>query len=385
MIETYKYRLKPTLIQKELLNKHFGCVRKVYNMALDFKIKSYQEGKNISCYEIKKLLPVWKQELVYLKEVNSLSLQQAVLNLGKAFDKFYKKLSRFPRFKSKKNFNDCFAIPANTKVDFDKGTVTIPKFKEGIKCIFHRSFEGTVSSSSVRREANGDYYINITVNTEDKVITPVSDEVLGIDLGLKDFLADSDGEKIDNPRFLNTSLKRLKRLSRKHSRSKLHSKNREKRKLKLAGLHRRVANQRNDFLHKESFKIANDNQVGAVAVETLKVKNMIKNRHLSKAITDVSWSKFVSYLEYKLIRRAKKLIKIDTFFPSSKLCSNCRYIHNEMTLSDRIWKCSNCNAEHDRDINAAVNIRNEGLRLLTELVEVNLPLGQRDVKPVEIM
>ena len=366
MIETFKYRLYPTLIQKELLNKHFGCVRKVYNMALDFKKKSHADGKKISCFEIKKFLPGWKKELPYLKEVNALSLQQAILNLDNAFQRFKKQLGGFPRFKSKKNNNDCFAIPANTNVDFEAGLVNIPKFKAGIKCNFHRTFEGKVKSSSIRKEPNGDYFINITVITPDKEIQPVGNEVLGIDLGLKDFLIDSNGGKVDNPRFLNTSLKRLKRLSRKHSRSKAQSKNRDKRKLKLAILHRRVANQRNDFLHKESFKIANDNQIGKVSVETLKVKNMIKNRNLSKAITDVSWSKFITFLDYKLTRRGKKLFKIDTFFPSSKMCSNCNHLNDKLTLSDRLWKCSGCNTEHDRDVNAAINIRNQGIKLCTD-------------------
>ena len=365
MIETYKYRLNPTPSQKELLTKHFGCVRKVYNMALDFKKKSYEEGKNISCYEIKKLLPAWKKELEYLKEINSLSLQQVILNLDGAFQRFFKKLGGFPKFKSKKNLNDCFTIPANTKVDFEKGLVIIPKFLKGIKCNFHRKFEGKIKSSSIRKEANGDFYINITVITVNEEIHHSGDEILGIDLGLKDFLIDSKGSKIQNPRFLNTSLKRLKRLSKRHSKSKVESKNREKKKLKLASLHRRVANQRNDFLHKESFKIANDNQVGTVVIETLKVKNMIKNRHLSRAISDVSWTKFVTFLEYKLFRLGKKLIKISTFFPSSKQCSNCNHINNELTLSQREWKCSNCNVIHDRDINAAINIRNEGKRLST--------------------
>jgi putative transposase len=365
MIESYKYRLNPNNSQKELLNKHFGCVRKVYNLALDFKKKSYEEGKNISCYEIKKFLPLWKKEFAYLKEINSLSLQQAILNLDKAFLRFFKKLGGFPKFKSKKNLNNCFAIPANTKVDFVNGLVKIPKFLEGIKCNFHRGFEGKVKSSSIRKEANGDYFINITVETKDKEIQPFGNEVLGLDLGLKDFLIDSNGKKTENPRFLKTSLKRLKRLSRQHSKSKIQSKNREKKKLKLAILHRRVANQRNDFLHKESFKIADDNQVGTVVVETLKVKNMIKNRTLSRAISDVSWSKFVTFLEYKLFRLGKKLIKISTFFPSSKQCNNCNSLNQELTLSQREWQCSSCSVIHDRDINAAINIRNEGLRLST--------------------
>jgi putative transposase len=203
------------------------------------------------------------------------------------------------------------------------------------------------------------------VETVDKEIQPFGDEVLGLDLGLKEFLIDSNGNKIANPRFLKTSLKRLKRLSKKHSKTKLESKNREKKKLKLAKLHRRVANQRNDFLHKESYKITNDNQVGTIVIETLKIKNMIKNRALSRSIADVSWSRFITFLEYKLFRQGKKLIKIGTFFPSSKQCSNCNYINEKLTLSERNWKCSKCNVTHDRDINAAINIRNEGIRLST--------------------
>ena len=203
------------------------------------------------------------------------------------------------------------------------------------------------------------------METVAKVIEPCGTEVLGIDLGLKEFLIDSNGNKGSNPRFLKTSLKRLKRLSRKHSKSKIDSNNRDKQKIKLANLHRRVANQRNDFLHKESFKIANDNQVSTIVVETLKIKNMVKNRCLSRAISDVSWGKFINYLEYKLYRLGKRLIKISTFFPSSKTCSNCNNIKQDLQLKDRTYKCDKCELTIDRDINAAINIKNEGLRIST--------------------
>lgn len=374
MIKAYKYRILPTEEQEVFLEKHFGCVRKMYNLALDLKQKSYKEGVKISCYDIKKLIPVWKEEFEYLKEVNSSSLQQSILNLDNAFKRFYKKQGGYPKFKSKHNSKNSFSIPSNTKVDVEKKLVKIPKFLEGIKCVFHRSIpeKSVIKSSTISKESNA-YYISINVEIPEKAIVEMKtteETTLGIDLGIKDFLIDSNGNKESNPKFLKTSLPRLKRLQKKLSKSKALSKNRIKRKIKVAKLHKKVANQRRDFLHKISHKIANDNQVGTVVLESLVIKNMVRNHFLSKAIVDVSWGRFIQYLAYKLYDKGKQLIRIDTFFPSSKTCSKCNHKKDKLSLSERIYHCNNCNTYIDRDINAAINIKNQGIRIISSTVGI---------------
>lgn len=374
MIKAYKYRILPTKEQEVLLERHFGCVRKMYNLALDLKEKSYKEGRKISCYDIKKLIPIWKEEFEYLKEVNSLSLQQAILNLDNAYKRFYKKQGGYPKFKSKHNSKNSFSIPANTRIDVEEKLVIIPKFLKGIKCIFHRSIpeKAVIKGSTISKESNA-YYISINIEIVENAIVAIKtteESTLGIDLGIKDFIIDSNGDKVNNPKFLKTSLPRLQRLQRKLSKSKTMSKNRVKRKIKLGKLHKKVANQRRDFLHKISHKIANDNQVSIVVIESLVIKNMVKNHCLSKAIVDVSWGSFIQYLAYKLYDKGKQLIRIDTFFPSSKTCSKCNHKKDKLSLSERIYHCDNCNTSIDRDINAAINIKNQGLKIITSTVGI---------------
>lgn len=360
MKRAYKYRIYPNKDQQKLLNQHFGCVRLIYNKALAFKEEQYKLGNKINCYEIKKLIPLWKEELPFLKNINSLSLQQSVLNLDTAYKRYYKKLGGEPNFKSKHKHRYSFTVPQNTKVDFDKSLVIIPKFLSGIKCVFHKKFTGKISSSTVSKTPDGKYYISILVDIELSK-KELKNNTIGIDLGLKEFLITSDNQRIPNPRFLRTSLPRLKRLQRNLSKAKKGSNNKNKKRIKLALLHRKVFNQRNDFLHQVSRNLVNNNNV--IAVESLAVKNMVKNKKLSKSISDVSWSRFVTFLEYKLNDRDGNLIKINTFFPSSKTCRHCGYINKELKLSDRYWCCPSCNNQIDRDLNAAVNIKLEGLRL----------------------
>ena len=369
MLKAYKYRLSPTLKQQDLLNQHFGCVRLVYNMALAYKKDKYKlENETVSCYDVKKLLVEWKKENDYLKLVNSLSLQQSVLNLDIAYKRFFKRQGGYPKFKSRKSNHFSFTVPQNTVVDFDNQKVKLPKFLEGINAKLHRKFEGTTKSSTISKTPSGKYYISILVDTiESKPLyqLPVNNNsTIGIDLGLKDFLILSTGEKVANPRYLKTSLKRLKQLSKRHSKSKLESNNRNKRRLKLNRLHEKVANQRKDFLHQVSAKLAYNPNINCIATETLKVKNMIKNRKLSRAIADVGWSSFLTYLEYKLENQGKTLVKIDSFYPSSKLCSTCGWKNVDLQLQDREWICKACNILHDRDLNASYNIKKQGLLTL---------------------
>ena len=358
MKRAYKYRLYPTKEQRILLNKHFGCVRFVYNKALALKNEEYEKGNNISCYDIKKMLPIWKKEYIYLKEVNSLSLQQSILNLDTAFKRYFKKLGGKPKFKSKSNNRYSFTIPQNTVVNFEESKVIIPKFLEGIKCKYHKVFTGEISSSTISKTPDGKYYISILTEEKLEEIKPKEGTIIGIDLGLKEFLITSDNERINNPNFLKTSLPRLKRLQRRLSKTKKSSSNRNKRRYKVALLHKKVSNQRNDFLHKVSKYLTDKYET--IVTETLKVKNMIKNSKLSKAISDVAWGKFITFLEYKSKNKEGKIIKIDTFFPSSKTCRHCSNINSELKLSQREWLCPNCNNLIDRDLNASINILNEG-------------------------
>ncbi|MGL4757840.1 MAG: RNA-guided endonuclease TnpB family protein, partial [Patescibacteria group bacterium] len=375
--------------------------------------------KSISIYEIKKLLPVWKKleengELIYsfLNNVNSLSLQQSILNLDKAFQRFFKKHGGYPKFKSKKRGKQSFTVPQNTIVDFETGTVSIPKFKSGIKAVFHRQFHGDIKSSTISLLPCGKYEISILVDTRDEngnvieIPKPIEkdiiteNQVVGIDLGLKEFLITSNGEKVDNPIFLRRSLRRLKRLQRIHARrnkkavkvfefqynnqnqtktpiltkSGSHkyalklSKNSRKSQIRLTNYHYKVSCQRKDFLHKESRKLVNNHSFNCYAVEDLMIQNMQKNRKLSRAISDVSWYSFQTKLEYKTKWEGKHLIKVNTFYPSSKLCNNCNFKNTELQLKDRIWTCKNCLTKHDRDVNAAINIKKQGFHLLTSSI-----------------
>lgn len=362
MIKAIKYRLYPTKNQEVLLAKHFGCVRLIYNKALAYRNEQYKIGNKLSCFDIKKLLPIWKQELNYLKEVNSLSLQESILNLDKAFKNFFKKLAKFPRFKSKKDNKHSFCVPQNTKINIEKELIIIPKFLEGIKCKIHKIPVGKVKSSVISKTPKGDYYISITLESDTQVQQhPNPNSIVGIDLGIKSFCITSDNEVTENPRFLNTTLPRLIRLQQRLSKTKKASSNREKRKILLAKLHNRISNQRKDFLHKISRILVDKYET--IVLETLKIKNMLKNRKLSKHIADVAWGTFVSYLDYKSKDIGGSIIKIDTFYPSSKTCSHCGNINNELTLSDRTWTCSSCLTKLDRDINAAINIKNKGQML----------------------
>jgi putative transposase len=407
MLKAFVYKLTPTPSQIDLLNQHFGSVRLVYNMALAYKNSKYKNsGVSISIYDIKKLLPEWKREegLTFLKEVNSLSLQQSILNLDKAYQRFFKKLGGFPKFKSRKRNKPSFTVPQNTIVDFEAGTVSIPKFKTGIKCNFHRQFTGDVKSSTISQLPCGKYQISILVNTRDEngnelnypepinINTITENQVVGIDMGLKDFLITSENVKVANPTFLRRSLKRLKRMSKRHSKRtnkskkvyefnqdgtplltktgkhKFHltlSNNCKKSQRQLTLLHYKTACQRKDFLHKQSYILANSH-FNCFAVETLRVSNMLKNRKLSRAISDVSWSSFITMLEYKLKWNAKHLTRVDTFYPSSKLCNNCQYKNTELKLSQRTWTCKSCSRTHDRDLNAAINIKKQGYQLLIQ-------------------
>lgn len=357
MLKSFKYRIYPNGNQELLINKHIGSSRFVYNLALEAKTMAYAGNQiNLSCFDLIKQLPDLKKEYIWLKEINSQSLQTPIRNLDNAFTRFYKGQGNFPKYKSKRKGRQSFHIPQNVIVENDK--LIIPKFKEGIDIVLHRETKGVIKSATISRTPTGKYFVSILCDTGEDFKPKANikrETTVGIDLGIKDFLITSNGEVSDNPKYLRKAESRLKCVQRKYSKHKG-----KQTKNKLAKLHEKVANQRRDFLHKESFKLVSENQT--IAIEDLNVKGMLKNHCLTKSISDVGWSMFTTMLEYKCGWYGVNLLRIGRFEPSSKTCSNCGTVNKDLTLKDREWTCVKCNTKHDRDINAAVNIKNFALR-----------------------
>lgn len=356
MFKGLKYRLYPTDSQKELINKHVGSSRFVYNLALETKNTAYLTAKhNFSPFDLIKQLPELKKECEWLKEVNSQSLQQSIQNMDIAFKKFFKGAG-FPKFKSKHKGLQSFAIPQN--VIIENNLLIIPKFKKGIKISLHRPIKGTIKSATISITPTGKYFVSVLVSTNYSTLIKVKIKektTIGIDLGIKDFAITSNCEVFKNPKHLYKAQSKLKYLQRKYSKSKG-----KRTKQRLALLHEKVVNKRKDFLHKTSTKLIRENQT--ICLEDLTVAGMLKNHCLAQSITDVSWSTFVSMLEYKADWHGKNILKIGRFAPSSKTCSCCGYINKELTLKDRLWTCPKCNSILDRDINASVNIKSFALK-----------------------
>jgi putative transposase len=356
--KAYKYRIIPNKVQQELLEKHFGCVRFVFNWGLGKKIKAYQqEKKRLSCFDLINELVKLKKEkdFKWLNDVNSQSLQMSLRNLDNAFTNFFRKQNKFPNFKSKKHNINSFQIPQHLKLS-DK--LDIPKIK-GIKIKQHRKLEGKIKTATVSKTPTGKYYISILVEQDKKLPKKLKIKektTIGIDLGIKTFATLSDGRKIDNPKYLKNNLRKLKRQQRWLSRKVKGSNNRRKQIKKVGLIHEKINNQRSDFLHKFSFQITHENQVGTIAIEDLDVKGMVKNHYLAQAISDVSWGKFRRQLEYKTEWYGKNLLVIGRFEASSKICS-CGQVNQELKLSNREWTCKECGIKHDRDILAANNIK----------------------------
>lgn len=360
MYRAYKYRLYPNKSQEELILKHIGCCRYIYNYGLEKKIKVYQETKQgISRFEIQSDLVLLKKqdETSWLKEVNSLSLQASLANLDMAFTKFFKEKKGFPKFKSKKVGNQSFQVVQKTKVDFENNKVFLPKFKYGIKCKFHRIFEGEIKTSTISRTPTGKYFISILVKADDDLPKkkPIDEkQAIGIDLGIKTFATLSDGIEIENPKHLRKSMRKLKRFQRSLSRKQKGSNNRKKSVRLLAIQHEKVTNRRNDFLNKTTKFLINN--YDTICLETLSSKNMMQNHKLAQALSDVAIGRFNEMINYKAEWYGKNIIRIGRFEPSSKMCG-CGNIYRDLKLSDRVWKCPSCGRINQRDLLAANNIK----------------------------
>lgn len=358
MLKAFRYRLNPNEEQKVLLNKHIGASRFIYNLALETKQMAYVGNKhNLSCFELHSQLTDLKKELSWLKELNSQSLQQSITNLDKAYTAFFKGQNDFPKFKKKTN-NGSFNIPQNVKVENNK--LIIPKFtkKNSIDIVLHREIKGEIRQATISKTPTGKYFVSILCETgeQNKSKPKIKEETtIGIDLGIKDFVITSNGEVFENPKYLRKAQDKLKYVQSKYGKYKG-----KKTKQKLAKLHEKITNKRKDFLHKVSTKLIRDNQT--ICLENLNVSGMLQNHKLAQAISDVSWSTFVNMLEYKAEWYGTNILRIGRFEPSSKTCSNCGNINKEVTLKDREWTCVKCNTTHDRDVNAAINIKNFSLR-----------------------
>jgi putative transposase len=366
-LKAFRYHIYPNKEQRTFFAKTFGCVRLVYNKMLSEKIEALKNKQPLPTITPAK----YKEEFPFLKEVDSLALMNAQRNLDSAFKNFFKNPQhyRFPKFKRKRDKQSYTTnnVNNNIKIDFKNGLLYLPKIKDGIEIEKHREFNGRIVSVSISRTPSGNYYASILVELEDESgrrnkTKQSKNKVCGIDLGLKEFATitdDSGTYKIEHPKYLRKAEKRLKKLQRAFDRKQKGSKNKEKARIKLAKQHEYVANLRNDFLHKLSKAIIDDNQV--IVVEDLNVKGMLKNEYLSKSISDSGFGKFLNYLEYKADWYGRTLIVVDRFYPSSKLCNVCGYKHKQLKLSDRYWTCPVCRTYHDRDINASINLYKVGL------------------------
>lgn len=348
--KAYKYRIYPTKQQEDVLAIQFGHARFVFNAALAASSAAYKEtGKGINYYDTTWMLKFWKQNLVWLKDADSQVLQQSLGNLKKAYTNFFEGRAGYPKFKGKYS-NQSIRYPQRFRVDGSR--IYLPKVGK-VRVVLHRPIEGKMKNLTVSKTKTGKYFISIQCEVELPGPLPLNG-VVGIDLGLKHFAVLSTGEKIDHPQYLRKSERKLKRAQRVLSRRKKGSGGWQKARLKVARLHEKIANQRKDFLNKLSYRIASEH--GHIKIENLNVGGMVKNHKLAKSISDSGWSEFGRQLGYKSEWRGGFVERIDRWCPSSKTCSVCGSVNQELKLHHRFWICAGCGSEHDRDYNAAKNI-----------------------------